>query len=169
MRIIVVSDTHGDNSNFLRVLEVEKERDMIFHCGDVCGGEYSVIASAGCPVEMVAGNNDFFSPLEQELEFDVAGKKVLLTHGHQYYVSVDSEFIKKEAISRGIDILCYGHTHFPNVETLKEIMVVNPGSLTYPRQNGKRPTYAVIEIDPNGVAKVELKELFDLEKNILKN
>lgn len=161
MKILVVSDTHGDNSNFLKVLEREKERDMIFHCGDVSGGEYTIIASAECPVEMVAGNNDFFSPLEQELEFDVAGKKVLLTHGHQYYVSVDPLFIKKEAISRGIDILCYGHTHQPVVNVENEIVVINPGSLTYPRQHGRIPTYVVLEIDSEGVVKVELKEISD--------
>lgn len=161
MRIIVVSDTHGDNTNFLKVLELEKERDMIFHCGDMTGGEYTIIASACCPVEMVAGNNDFFSPLEHELEFDVAGKKVLLTHGHQYYVSVDTTFIKKEAISRGIDILCYGHTHQPLVDISKEIVVINPGSLTYPRQQGKVPTYAVLDIDLEGDVKVELKEISD--------
>lgn len=157
----MVSDTHGNHTNFLKVLEIEKERDMIFHCGDVSGGEYTIIASAGCPVEMIAGNNDYFSPLEQELEFDVAGKKILLTHGHQYYVSVDSTFIKKEAISRGIDILCYGHTHQPVVDVGREITVINPGSLTYPRQHGRIPTYAVLEIDPEGAVKVELKEISD--------
>lgn len=161
MKILVVSDTHGDQKNFLKVIQIEKGIDMVFHCGDVCGGEYTIIASAGCPVEMVAGNNDYFSPLEQELEFEIEGKNIMLTHGHQYYVSTDTQLIKKEAIARNVDLLCYGHTHYPSVFTEDDIVVVNPGSLTYPRQNGRRPTYAIVQIDEKGCINVELKELFD--------
>ena len=161
MKILVVSDTHGDQKNFLKVINKEKDLDMVFHCGDVCGGEYTIIASAGCPVEMIAGNNDFFSPLEEELEFDVEGKKVLLTHGHHYYVSTDPELIKREARSRNVDLVCYGHTHYPSLCEEDGLVVLNPGSLTYPRQSGHQPTYAIVQIDEKGCIKVELKELFD--------
>ena len=161
MKILIVSDTHGEHENYLKVLEKEKPLDMIFHCGDVCGGEYVLEEAADCPVMMVAGNNDFFSGLDSELEFEVAGKKVLLTHGHQYYVSTDPGFIKKEAEARQIDLVCYGHTHYPEISKYSNILVINPGSLTYPRQHRRIPTYAIVHIDQNGEMKAELFELYD--------
>ena len=32
----------------------------------------------------------------------------------------------------------YGHTHMPVIENEDGILVINPGSLTYPRQRGRR-------------------------------
>ena len=96
---------------------------------------------------IVSGNNDFFSELPREREFEIAGYKVWMTHGHNYYVSMGNERIKQEAIARGVDIVFYGHTHRPVVDIDKEVTAVNPGSLSYPRQEGRIPTYVIMEID----------------------
>ena len=37
MRILIVSDTHRQNNNYLKVLERVKPVDMVIHCGDVEG------------------------------------------------------------------------------------------------------------------------------------
>lgn len=152
MRILIVSDTHRQNNNYLKVLERVRPIDMVVHCGDAEGSEYLICEGAGCPVEIVAGNNDFFSNLPRESEFEIGNYRVWLTHGHNYYVSMGNETIKKEAVSRGVDIVMYGHSHKPVVDIEKEIIAVNPGSLTYPRQEGRRPTYVLMEIDREGKA-----------------
>ena len=41
----------------------------------------------------------------------------------------------------------YGHTHKPEVDVDDEVTVVNPGSLSYPRQEGRLPSYVIMEID----------------------
>ena len=84
MRILIVSDTHRHNENFLKVLDREAPVDMLVHCGDVEGSEYLISQSADCPTHIVMGNNDFFSDLPREEEFVVAGYKVWVTHGHNY-------------------------------------------------------------------------------------
>ena len=61
-----------------------------------------------------------------------------------------NETIKKEAIDRGIDIVLYGHTHRPVIDIDDDIIAVNPGSLSYPRQEGRQPSYAIMEIDREG-------------------
>ena len=71
-KVIVVSDTHRQNENYFKVLEMHKP-DMVIHCGDVEGSEYALTEAADCPVHMVAGNNDFFSDLPKELELSVDG------------------------------------------------------------------------------------------------
>lgn len=152
MKILIVSDTHRHNENYIRVLERVAPVDMVIHCGDIEGSEYLIEESAGCPVEMVMGNNDFFSDLPREREFFIGKYKVWLTHGHNYYVSMNNEIIKQEAKERGIDIVMYGHSHRPVVDMGGEVIAVNPGSLTYPRQDGKRPSFIIMELDRKGEA-----------------
>lgn len=156
MKVLIVSDTHRHNENYLKVLERVAPLDMVIHCGDSEGSEYLICEGAECPVMIVTGNNDFFSELPRELEFCIGNYKVWLTHGHNYYVSMGNETIKKEAKAKGADIVIYGHTHRPVVELEGDIIAINPGSLTYPRQDGKRPSYVLMEIDKKGKAHFEV-------------
>lgn len=147
MKVLIVSDTHRKNENFLKVLERVAPIDMLVHCGDIEGSEYLISQAAGCPVEMVVGNNDFFSDLPREKEFYIGKYKVWLTHGHTYYVSMGNEYLKEEARARGADIVMYGHTHRPVVDIEGGLAAVNPGSLTYPRQEGRKPSFVIMELD----------------------
>lgn len=148
MKILIVSDTHRQNENYLKVIKEVAPVDLVIHCGDIEGSEDLIEESAGCPVEMVMGNNDFFSTLPKEKELTIGPYKVLLTHGHYYYVSSNNEVIKEEAKARGFDIVMYGHTHRPVIEMEKDITAINPGSLSYPRQDGRRPSYIIMDVEP---------------------
>ena len=145
MKVLIVSDTHRKNENYFEAVNREKP-DMVIHCGDVEGSEYALTEAAGCPVYIVLGNNDFFSNLPRELELKIGPYKVWVTHGHNYYVSMGSEHIKREALVRGVDIVMYGHSHRPVVERAGNVTAVNPGSLSYPRQEGRRPSYVVMKL-----------------------
>ena len=152
MKILVVSDTHRNNSNYLKVIERVGPLDMVIHCGDVEGSELVISKAAGCPVEMVQGNNDFFSELPREKEFMLGQYKVWLTHGHNYYISMNSEVIKQEAREREVDIVMCGHTHKPVVDIGNDLTLINPGSISYPRQGNRKPSYILMEIDSAGEA-----------------
>lgn len=158
MRILVVSDTHRFDSNFYQVLENE-EVDMVIHCGDSEGSEFEYQMEVRVPMIMVAGNNDFFTELPKEREFNLGNYKVLLTHGHYYYVVGGNQFLKDEARARSIDIVIYGHTHIPLIEEEQDLIVINPGSISYPRQSGREPSYIIMEIDEQGDAYFELRYL----------
>lgn len=151
MKVLIVSDTHKNNGNFYKVLD-EQKPDLVIHCGDAEGSESEFEAAADCPVRIVLGNNDFFSRLPRELTLDVGSYKVWVVHGHNYYVSMGNERIKREAADRGFDIVLYGHTHRPVVDGEGDVIAVNPGSLSYPRQEGHRPSYIIMELDENGEA-----------------
>lgn len=146
MKVLIVSDTHRKNDIYLNIVKLHKP-DMVIHCGDAEGAEYLLTEAADCPVHIVLGNNDFFSSLPRELELEIGQYKVWVTHGHNYYVSMGNEYIKQEAIARGADIVCFGHTHRPVVDRDAEVIAVNPGSLSYPRQENRRPSYIIMEID----------------------
>ena len=47
----------------------------------------------------------------------------------------------------------YGHTHRPSINIATEkggVTTINPGSLAFPRQEGRKPSYIVMEIDRFG-------------------
>ena len=60
--------------------------------------------------------------------------------------------IKRQAVTRGIDIVMFGHTHKPYLEKDGGITILNPGSLSYPRQEGHKPSYIIMDVDRDGEA-----------------
>lgn len=157
MRILIISDTHGRHGNLDKVLEQEKDIDMLLHLGDVEQGEDYIETVAGCPVYLIAGNNDYFSYLPSEREICIGKYKVFMTHGHGYYVSMDTKSLRRAAQIRGVDIVMFGHTHRPYIDTSGDLVVINPGSLSYPRQEGRCATYVIMDIDCDGNAHFKLK------------
>ena len=159
MKILIVSDTHRNNANFLKVVERTAPVDMVVHCGDVEGSEYLIREASGCPVQMVQGNNDFFSDLLQEEEFELEGYHIFITHGHYYYVAMSEERLKEEARERGADIVMYGHTHKPALTREPGLITLNPGSIAYPRQAGRRPSYMIMNMMPGEEIDISLEYL----------
>ena len=151
MKVLIVSDTHRRDENLERVLEKEKPIDCLIHLGDVEGSEDYIREIAGCETHIVSGNNDFFCDLPREEELMLGGYKVLLTHGHYYYVSLDLKTLHDEGIARGFDIVMFGHTHRPYLNILDDITVLNPGSISQPRQEGHNPSYMIMKIDNDKV------------------
>lgn len=156
MKILIVSDTHGNHKNLDKVLEREKGIDMLLHMGDVEDGDTYLEAALDCPIYMVAGNNDFYPFLPREEGLQIGKYKVWMTHGHPYYVSMNTRRLKQAAKERKVDIVMYGHTHRPDIDIEEDLIVINPGSLAYPRQEGRKGTYVVMEIGSDGEAKFTL-------------
>jgi len=159
MRILIISDTHGRNSRLDEVWDVEKDVDMVIHLGDIEGGEIYLDRLYYCPIHMVKGNNDYFSDLPMEKEIKIGKYRVLITHGHQYGVSMGPDHLITEGKLRGVDIVMHGHTHRPYLDSRSGIIALNPGSLTYPRQEGRRPAYMVMNINSAGELSFEQKYL----------
>lgn len=152
MKVLIVSDTHRHDANLEEVLLKVSPIDCLIHLGDAEGSEDFIRQIANVPVHIVSGNNDFFCDLPREEEFTLGKYKVLITHGHYYYVSLDLQEIRRQAISRGVDVVMFGHTHRPHLEIDDELTILNPGSLSYPRQEGRKPSYIIMEIDSRGEA-----------------
>ncbi len=159
MKVLVVSDTHGRDTNLERAVSIEAPFDMLIHCGDVEGREFFVQALADCECHIVTGNNDFFSDLPREEEFCLSGKKVLVTHGHYYGVSMDIQGVVEEARARGCSVVFFGHSHRPVIEARDGVLAINPGSLSYPRQQGRKPSYVVLSTDLSGNMNPEIRYL----------
>ena len=157
MKVLIVSDTHGREQNLAEALEQTGPLDQLIHLGDVEGGAEHIRELAGdAPAAIIAGNNDFFCDLPNERIFTLGGHRIFMTHGHGYFVHSGTLYLKREARKKGADIVMFGHTHKPYMEEDNELLVLNPGSLSLPRQEGHRPTYIVMEIADDGQISYEL-------------
>ncbi|MDO5418211.1 MAG: metallophosphoesterase [Lachnospiraceae bacterium] len=154
MKILIVSDTHRMDENLKKVIAANLPIDMLIHLGDAEGSEAFIPewVNPGCEMQMVRGNNDFFSSLDREREIVIGKYRILLTHGHYYSVSLGAEQLTMDAKARNFDIAMFGHTHRPYFDDSEGIIVLNPGSLSYPRQEGRKPSYMIMELDENGDA-----------------
>ncbi|MDO5136313.1 MAG: metallophosphoesterase [Eubacteriales bacterium] len=159
MRILVVSDTHGRDGNLERVVEREAPFDHLIHCGDVEGRELFVEVLAECPCTIVAGNNDYYSDLLREVSLELCGMRIFVSHGHFYGVSADPQGILTGARARACEIALFGHTHRPMLKLEGGILLMNPGSLELPRQEGRCPSYGILTLERGKAPKAEIRYL----------
>ncbi|MGN0382669.1 MAG: metallophosphoesterase family protein [Eubacterium sp.] len=157
MKVLIISDTHRHLQTLGMTLYREKGIDMLIHCGDIEGDEEQIREMVDCPCLMVSGNNDFFSQLNREEIFDLGKYRVWLTHGHNYGVTIGYERIASEGKAFGMQIIMCGHTHKPVVYEYQGVTIINPGSLSYPRQEGKEPSYIIANVDDDGEVHFEIK------------
>ncbi len=157
MRILVISDTHGNDWRFLDALYDAGDIDAVIFAGDAEDREDLYKETAEVPFYFVAGNNDFYSDAPDDLEFDLCGFHIFLTHGHRYRVSFRPELIRQEARARHADILIYGHTHRPLAEQDEDLLVLNPGSAAYPRQAGRRPSYILLILQEGEAPRYQIR------------
>ena len=111
MRVLIVSDTHKKHENLITIMEKERPFDRMIHLGDAEGYEDYIAELAGCPLDIEAGNNDFFTDLPYEEEVTLEGHKILVTHGHHYFVSRDYDklvenvnYFRDKMTAAGFDI-----------------------------------------------------------------
>lgn len=158
MRILVISDSHGKNDDVKQVIKQVGQIDMMIHLGDIERGPDYIRELAGVECHMVAGNNDYDIDLPATDEFMIGDKKVFITHGHRFYVGSGVDRLRQFAIENGYDIVMYGHTHVPYIEQ-EEVTILNPGSLSYPRQEGRKHTFMIVELDKNGQLHYNIGEM----------
>lgn len=154
IRILVISDTHGHISFIEREIDGIGAENIaaIIHAGDcVEDAEALSYIYPDIPMYNVAGNNDMFSAVDNDLTLTIGGVKIFITHGHGYRVKYDSDFetLLRKAKSVGADVAVFGHTHFTHLSYHGNLILLNPGSAGY----GDR--YALIEIE-DGKAKAKL-------------
>ena len=133
--------------------------DVLLHTGDFEGSEMVYRELSGTPFYYVAGNNDFFTEAPFERVIELASCRIYMTHGHRYNVFETNEGILREAARRHAQIAVYGHSHYPVAEVKRGILLLNPGSLAWPRQEGRRPSYIVLELSGGKVDSCEIRYL----------
>ena len=130
MRILIVSDSHGQARNLREVLLRHPDITTVTHLGD--GHRECEDAADAFPDHTfyaVAGNCDFAcsAPLVRLETF--GGKYCMLTHGHRYGVKGGYDTIECAAREQQADAVLFGHTHLPFEEYADGLYMFNPGSV----------------------------------------
>lgn len=143
MRILIISDSHGNEEIVFKAHQQAGNVDVVIHTGD---GEQDVRLLeqvTGETVLRVAGNCDYGSPAPRELFMTLAGKRLLIVHGDQHAVKSGLERLVAYGKKTGADAILFGHTHLALAEERDGIQLINPGTLW-----GRAPflSYAILEI-----------------------
>lgn len=149
MKIIVLSDTHGNQSLALSILDGNGDANRIVHLGDEVEDARFIEEISGKSVIKLAGNCDFSTDQPRENTLDVAGRRIFLTHGDLYNVKAGLEKLLKRAAAVRADVVLYGHTHQAAVLEIGGILLVNPGCL---KKGCDQPSFAVVTIGVDSVS-----------------
>jgi putative phosphoesterase len=103
--------------------------------------------------------SSYLQSLPQCIELEIAGKKLLLTHGtpeaidEHIYHDMSPERLKKIADDTKADIIITGHSHDQYTRDVGGAIFINPGSVGRPGDGNPQAAYAVLKVNP---FKVEL-------------
>jgi len=147
MRILVVSDTHGDWRSLVSALNLlGRSVQALLHLGDG-SGDVRAAARSGAPMPPaygVRGNVDNDSSVPLIRHFDANGRTVIVAHGHRYPLGEGTSCLSSAARDAGARAFFFGHTHVPQYEERGGVVILNPGSLSRPR-GPWGPSLAIVE------------------------
>lgn len=175
MKLVFISDIHGSYKYAKKAVEIfnNEQASNLVILGDILyhgprnplPDEYNpqgvaellneinekIIAVRGnCDSEVDQMVLDFPCMADYSILF-WEGKRIFITHGHLY----NKENIPK--LAKG-DVIIHGHTHIWEDITQDEIQIINPGSISYPKNNNPH-SYGILE---NGLFIIK-----DIDGNIL--
>mgnify|MGYP003307969790 CR=1 FL=1 len=133
MKILIVSDSHGNNEVLDELVRTHTDVSLFLHCGDSCCPAHSIF-----PFKSVRGNCDYLYDMEETFILPSPFGNILLKHKP----NATDKFLK----DNNIRIYVYGHSHIKECSKKNNICYINPGSVSEPR-DGDMPSYIILEND----------------------
>lgn len=153
MRIFVISDTHGKIERAVEVykrLSQEATVDMLVHCGDLYADAQELHMRLGVPVAAVKGNCDGCFEDNAFSLLDTECGTFLITHGHMDNVGLSMQNLYYKALENNCVGVLFGHTHRSAYVSHDGVYLMNPGSLTRPR-DGSGGTFGLLVTSDEGI------------------
>ena len=149
MKILVVSDSHGDEKILKELVNTYPNMDYYLHAGD-SGLDRDTLY----PFESVKGNTDYY-PFDELIRIYTPMGYLLMKHKPSF----TNEQIKDNKF------LINGHTHQYKFYIEGDKIFLNPGSTTLPRDN-TNGTFMIMDINEGSSSII----IYDIEtKDILIN
>ena len=142
MKVLVLSDVHGDVQTFNAICDYEAA-DYVISLGD------SELAPTelSCVDSLIHGNAylDVGRPLEVST---LNGLKIVMTHGHHEHVQKSDDRLIQLLLTHQAHLVMHGHTHVPRFIAHPNGYILNPGAIYGPR-GGHPASYALLDISKN--------------------
>lgn len=158
MKILVVSDTHGEMPVDIKSMDF----DAVIHAGDI--GDASFFGALNNAVGeknlyAVYGNTDFVLSgyLPESVSADIGNLKFFIVHNltapHRILPANESAMNAAKT-----EIVVFGHTHTPLAEERGGRIFINPGSLGKVGLTGHR-SFATAETDADGNIEIKISDI----------
>lgn len=164
MRWMIASDIHGSAYYCKELLDAytREQADRLLLLGDILyHGPRNDLPRDYAPKEVIAMLNPLAADIlcvrgncdtevdQMVLDFPVLAEYALLTGGNRLIFATHGHIYNAKNLPKlhPGDILLHGHTHIPCCEETNGITVLNPGSVSIPKENAPH-SYMVLE---NGV------------------
>ncbi len=141
MKIVIVSDTHGDIASLEKVYLRKQNADVFLHAGDSEAPSNSIAPFAG-----VKGNCDAYFDEYPKFRLVNTPLGILRIEHHPFSSLTQLETLKRDDVK----IFVHGHTHKKEATEIDGIYVFCPGSLSYPRDS-EIGSYLVLDIENNSL------------------
>ena len=162
MKILFLSDIHGKYENLHvieRVLETQKIEKLVvlgdlyyqanntrilskidrFQVRDFLEKYQNILicmrGNCDADVDVVTSSFPICEGLSMILVDDIS---IYITHGNEHSMKKNEKFLDREGV------LVYGHEHVPYIKRMKDMVYINVGSISFPRE-GNLPTYMIYE------------------------
>jgi uncharacterized protein len=150
-RVAVISDTHlprGDRVLADECLSRLAAAELILHAGDFVSAAFlDELGAIGPPVEAVCGNMDepaLKALLPRRRVAEVGDVRIGMVHDAGPRAGREARLVTR---FEGCDAVVYGHTHVPQVESFRDVWVLNPGS---PTERRRAPAHSMIVLTLEG-------------------
>jgi len=145
LKILVFSDSHRSLSGMYSAIDLHQPQQVI-HLGDMMYDAEEVARDyPALHFCLVPGNCDGWTTVPIKKQITLAGKSILLSHGHRWGVKSGYDMALADARAVGADILLFGHTHVPLCRQLEDgLWMMNPGPA--------RSSFGLIEIEDGRVS-----------------
>jgi putative phosphoesterase len=142
VNVVLVSDTHATSAAAALPAELVADlehADLIVHAGDIASVAFLEALRRYAPVEAVYGNADELEltrQLPRRLRIEVLGRPLGVVHGDGARGTTlgraRAAFAREE-----VDVVLFGHSHFPYRGYAGRTLLFNPGSPTDRRTSPK--------------------------------
>jgi putative phosphoesterase len=161
MRIGLIADTHMPGSIkelWPQAYDAFRDADVILHAGDLHTLEVVDELNQLAPIYVARGNGDL-DIIDDRLQdcwtLELGGLTIGMIHKFPSPARKSPEFIagyvERHFGEVQPDIMVYGHTHLEGVHLVGNMLCVNPGSPTLPKnQSIRHGTIGILDISSTG-------------------
>lgn len=157
MKFAIISDSHNNFNDFYNIVNNNDDIEIFFFLGD---GEKELqdikTIFNNKTFYAVKGNCDESLNYKQVDKVVLENKKIVFTHGDIFNVKDNLDNLIDFSTQNNAHILLYGHTHKSFIGKHNDLYILNPGSITFPRDG--KPSYGIINILNNKI-KLKLVEI----------
>lgn len=134
MLIGLISDTHDDMEQIRKVVGFFNSREVseVIHAGDyVSPFTFEILGNLNAGFRGIFGNNDGDRLLLREKSRDRIYAQPYIAELNGMTIAVVHEPTSVEALAASgkFGLVLYGHTHEPDIRTVNNTLIINPGKV----------------------------------------